>query len=61
MTYIRKATLFERLADPDDEAVIDALTRCCRVCHAEPGTYCAQLTNGAPLTGRLVHLDRTSP
>lgn len=51
-------TIFEDLGKRESSAVIDALTRKCRVCHAPKGDICTELTNGFPLHNRLVHFDR---
>lgn len=47
------------LTDPDSPEVTDALTRTCRICKAPKHHYCTNITNRKPLTGRLVHQDRT--
>lgn len=53
--------MFEQLGDRNSTIVRDALTRKCILCNAPPDNECTNLPiNSFPLSGRLVHLARTS-
>lgn len=61
MPTFNKPSLFDQLGKADSDEVKDAITRRCRICDTPAGEYCKTITNGTPLEGRLVHLDRTYP
>ena len=47
------------LANPDDPAVREALTRKCDQCHAPAGELCVKRQGfGADLAGRVIHIGR---
>jgi hypothetical protein len=46
------------LGDPDSPLVVEALSRKCGMCKAEPGVNCRSIIDGKPLRGRLVHMFR---
>lgn len=55
------AGVYEQLGRRDSAIVKDALTRVCHICDAQPGEVCTNMPiNGFPLSGRLVHFERTA-
>ena len=50
---------FPNLSDPDDPAVVEALTRKCDQCKQPAGALCVNhIRPNHPLPGRLVHFGR---
>lgn len=55
------ASVYDQLGNRDSVIVKDALTRTCRMCDAPAGELCTNMPiNGFPLSGRLVHYERTA-